>query len=205
MRPLRPATIHVAFFLSGGAAVIYQLVWQRALVTVFGADVEMVTIVVTAFMAGLGLGSLAGGVIARRASMRLPLAFAVIEFGVAAWGLASLFIIRQLGTMTVGASELTAALAVFAALLVPTVLMGATLPILVQHEVRQKTTVGRAVGGLYASNTFGSAAGALAAILVILGAFGQQGSVRMAALLNVSVAFIVLWRSRATPGPASTE
>ena len=48
----------VLFFLSGFPALIYQLTWQRALFRIFGVNIESVTIVVTAFMLGLGLGSL---------------------------------------------------------------------------------------------------------------------------------------------------
>ena len=51
----------VLFFFSGFPALIYQLTWQRALFRIFGVNIESVTIVVTAFMLGLGLGSLAGG------------------------------------------------------------------------------------------------------------------------------------------------
>ena len=49
------------FVLSGFAALVYQVAWQRALFTIYGVDVESATVVVTAFMLGLGLGSLAGG------------------------------------------------------------------------------------------------------------------------------------------------
>src|SRR3954462_9024485 len=60
----------VLFFFSGFPALIYQLVWQRALFRIFGVNIESVTIVVTAFMLGLGLGSLAGGWLSKR---RVPL------------------------------------------------------------------------------------------------------------------------------------
>ena len=56
----------VLFFFSGFPALIYQLTWQRALFRTFGVNIESVTIVVTAFMLGLGLGSLAGGWLSKR-------------------------------------------------------------------------------------------------------------------------------------------
>ena len=81
----------VLFFFSGFPALIYQLVWQRALFRIFGVNIELVTIVVTAFMLGLGLGSLAGGWLSKR-RVPLLLLLAVIEVLTAAFGLFSLAI-----------------------------------------------------------------------------------------------------------------
>src|SRR5438067_2281707 len=53
--------VHVVFILSGVSALIYQLVWQRSLMMIYGTNVESVAMVVAAFMLGLGLGSVAGG------------------------------------------------------------------------------------------------------------------------------------------------
>src|SRR6185295_16075978 len=61
----------VLFFVSGFPALIYQLAWQRALFRIFGVNIESVTIVVTAFMLGLGLGSLAGGWLSTRRTLKL--------------------------------------------------------------------------------------------------------------------------------------
>jgi predicted membrane-bound spermidine synthase len=63
--------LHAAFFLSGAAAIIYQLIWQRVLLGLYGSSIESVTVVVTAFMVGLGVGSLAGGWIADRTELPL--------------------------------------------------------------------------------------------------------------------------------------
>src|SRR5688572_9302192 len=80
----------VSFLLSGVAALTYQIVWQRLLVLPLGADVYSMTLVVAAFMTGLGLGSLAGGHIADRLTpLRCVLLFVAAEIGVAAFGLAS--------------------------------------------------------------------------------------------------------------------
>src|SRR5918994_1148000 len=79
-----------SFLLSGVAALTYQIVWQRLLVLPLGADVYSMTLVVAAFMTGLGLGSLAGGQAADRLSPhRCVLVFIAAELGVAAFGLAS--------------------------------------------------------------------------------------------------------------------
>src|SRR6266852_5189645 len=80
----------VLFFFSGFPALIYQLTWQRALFRIFGVNIESVTIVVTAFMLGLGLGSLAGGRLSTRRGIPLLPLLAVIELLTAAFGILSL-------------------------------------------------------------------------------------------------------------------
>ena len=176
------------FLLSGAAAVLYQLVWQRALFRLLGTSMESVTLIVTAFMLGLGLGSLAGGVVSERSRRPLALVFAAVELGIGLFGLVSLPLFRRIASETPEAAGLWIGLIAFAAVLVPTLLMGGTLPILVVWLVRRSGNVGRSVGMLYFVNTLGSALGAIAAALWILGALGQSGSVLLAAALNLTVA-----------------
>src|SRR6476661_436647 len=76
----------VLFFFSGFPALIYQLTWQRELFLIFGVNIESVTIVVTAFMLGLGFGSLAGGWLSKRRGLPLLLMLAAIEILTAAFG-----------------------------------------------------------------------------------------------------------------------
>ena len=77
---------YLLFFLSGFPALLYQIVWQRTLFTLFGVNVESVTVVVTVFMLGLGLGSVAGGRLSARPGARLLLAFGTIEISIGAFG-----------------------------------------------------------------------------------------------------------------------
>src|SRR5713226_4463912 len=85
----------ILFFFSGFPALIYQLTWQRSLFRIFGVNSESVTIVVTAFMVGLGLGSLAGGWLSRRVAVGPLLLLGVIELATAAFGLISLALFEQ--------------------------------------------------------------------------------------------------------------
>ncbi|MEO7189934.1 MAG: fused MFS/spermidine synthase [Vicinamibacterales bacterium] len=185
-------TIYVVFLLSGAAAVIYQLIWQRVLLGMYGSSIEAVTVVVTSFMLGLGFGSLAGGWLADRPRVNVPLWFAWVELTIGLFGLVSIPTFHWVGRLTATARiEMVWALALLL-LLVPTMLMGATLPLLTAYLNRRLRNVGASVGNLYAVNTLGSAAGAVVAVLFIVGSLGQQGSVLVAVGLNLVVAASVV-------------
>lgn len=176
------------FLISGGAAILYQLVWQRSLFRLLGTSMESVTMVVTAFMLGLGLGSLAGGALSEKSRWPLPLVFGIVELGIGAFGLISIPLFTWIASVTSDASGIAIGLIAFVAVLVPTLLMGGTLPILVAHVVRRSGNVGQSVGLLYFVNTLGSALGSLAAAFWIMRAFGQVNSVMIAAGINMAVA-----------------
>src|ERR1700693_5685200 len=179
--------LSLVFFCSGMPALIYQIVWQRALFAMYGVNAQSVAVVVTAFMLGLGIGSLVGG----RLSARFPrsgiLIFGLAELGVAAFGLASLRIFHWVATYTAGANLFSVILFSVVLLLVPTVLMGATLPLLVEHLVLRTNRVGFSVSTLYFVNTFGSAVACYFSATFLLRDFGQSGSVTLAACLNALV------------------
>src|SRR5271168_4732129 len=82
--------LSLLFFCSGMPALIYQIVWQRALFAIYGVNAQSVAVVVTAFMLGLGIGSLVGGSLSKRFPTRGILIFGIAELGVAVFGLCSL-------------------------------------------------------------------------------------------------------------------
>jgi predicted membrane-bound spermidine synthase len=190
--------LFAVFTLSGISALIYQLVWQRALLTIYGSNVESVAMVVTAFMVGLGLGSLAGGAVSERTRMPLVLLFSLAELGIGLYGVFSLELFLFVGNITLGVGSLLTGLLAFLLIFIPTLFMGATLPLLVAQLVKETAQVGKSVSWLYAVNTTGAAAGAFIAAFVVLGRFGQNGSVKLAALLNViaAVTILVVWLGR---------
>ncbi|MFQ5763631.1 MAG: hypothetical protein ACE5GT_01770 [Rhodospirillales bacterium] len=191
----------VFFFLSGFAALLYQLVWQRALFTIFGTNIESITVVVAAFMLGLGIGSVAGGRLSRVPGIRLLVAFAAVELATGAFGLGSLALFDQVARLTLDASGVATFLAAFALVVVPTVLMGSTLPLLVAFLVRRQGNVGRSVGILYCVNTLGSAAACLAVSLWLFKTLDMSDTVRLAAALNVVIGAGALMLARRL-GPA---
>jgi predicted membrane-bound spermidine synthase len=186
------AGIATVFFGSGVAALLYQICWQRLLFLSFGIDLESVTIIVSAFMLGLGLGALAGGLLADRYPNRLIPCFALFELGIGLFGLASAAAIGVVADAFVEAPRAMVAVANFAILLVPTSLMGATLPVLTAEAVRRHGGVGRSIGRLYFANTLGAAAGAL---FLGTGGFAWLGIkevIAVAATINLSVAAVVV-------------
>jgi len=184
--------LYLIFLMSGFAAILYQLVWQRSLFRLLGTSSESVTMVVTAFMLGLGLGSLAGGAISLRRPALLPLIFGLAEMGIGAFGLVSMPLFSWIASVTGSARGMSIGAIAFVAVLIPTLFMGATLPVLVAYLVRQSGNVGKSVGFLYFINTIGSAIGSLAAALLILKVMGQAGTVLLAAAVNLAVGGTVI-------------
>ena len=193
------AVVAVLFFVSGIPALLYQIVWQRALFTIYGVNIESVTVVVAAFMLGLGIGSLAGGWISQRPKLPILLVFSTMELAIAAYGMGSLPLFRSMEGFTSQITNLELGLVTFLLVLVPTVLMGATLPLLTSHLVGLSGNVGRSVGLLYFVNTAGSAFACLAAVRFTMPVLMMSGTVQTAAAINVVVSLWALlfgWRSR---------
>lgn len=181
----------VVFFLSGGAALVYQIVWQRALFVIYGLDAVSVTIVVTAFMLGLGIGSLAGGALSRAYPKKVVTLFAVSELGIALFGFFSLNLFAGIAGLTQGIGHLATGIVAFLLVVIPTTLMGATLPLLVAHAAAHSGSIGRSVSTLYCVNTLGAAAGAFIAASVLLSALGLSSTVHATAMLNAWLGVIV--------------
>jgi spermidine synthase len=188
-------------FLSGAAALVYEVLWSRQLATFLGASSHAQAMVVAAYMAGLALGARTLGPLADR--VRRPLLLvAALEAGIAGYAVASTWLLPALGSTWVKAMASTApglasdttpaqlarlgvALLV---LLPPTFLMGGTLPALVRALALGGADVGRTAGRIYGVNTVGAACGALLAGYALLPALGVRGSTLAAAAANALVA-----------------
>jgi predicted membrane-bound spermidine synthase len=205
----RALLVALAFFLSGVAALVYQVVWQRLLTLHTGIGVVSVSLIVAAFMAGLGLGSQTGGALSTRLSPARSLqAFAAVEVAI------GLFAVVSPAVYSVGlaawASPLyrtTAgqALAHFVAFLPPTLLMGLSLPLLVRARVSDSASAPRTVALLYGTNVLGAAAGALLAPWVLVRHFGMAGACVVAAAANLAAAAGALLAGPAPGGPGAPE
>jgi spermidine synthase len=181
------ALVAALFFCSGFPALIYQIVWQRSLFSIYGVNVQSVAVVVSAFMLGLGIGSLLGGRLSEKFPDRGILIFGICELLVAGFGLISLRLFHWAAGFTAGSSLGYTILFSFLLLIVPTMLMGATLPLLVEQLVRTSRNVGYSVATLYFVNTLGSAVACFVCAQMLLRNFGQSGSVTLAACINTLV------------------
>jgi spermidine synthase len=189
------------FVCSGACGLTYQVLWLRLLALVFGVTVHAASTVLASFMAGLALGSLLAKRLARRGH---PLrVFAALEAGIAVSALATPVLLgaadglyRPLSALagdSLWVLTLGRFAASFAVLLVPTVLMGATLPVLSRADVIRES--GARLGALYAVNTTGAVAGAMLTGIVLIGSIGIQRTFLLAASLNLVVAGIAWWLS----------
>ncbi|HSK89455.1 MAG TPA: fused MFS/spermidine synthase [Anaerolineales bacterium] len=183
------------FLISGAAGLISEIVWERLLELYFGVTMISVTLIVSAYMAGLGVGSLIGGRIARHLKSTLFL-YGLLEIGIALFGVVSPGIIVWIGEATAGSSYVLVFLISFAVLLIPTTLMGATLPLLTQSFVDRVEISGQVIGLLYGINTLGAAIGALLAGYVLVGFYGFEGTVYIAVFLNTVVGLCAFLLSR---------
>jgi spermidine synthase len=200
------------FLLSGFSALVYQIVWLRTLALVFGVTVYAASAVLTSFMGGLALGSWLGGRLADR--VRQPIrAFGFVEIGIAGSALAvpALLALAEAIYAAVHARlpdmlpllTLSRLLCSGLVLLVPTTLMGASLPLLSRYVARTGGATASRIGILYAVNTTGAILGTALAGFVLIGDFGVAATTRIAVLINVAVglaALVLAHRSRGEHG-----
>jgi predicted membrane-bound spermidine synthase len=213
MPPAPMGRLALAFFASGFAALLCQIVWQRMLGIFAGSDTVSAALVVGAFLAGIGLGAMIGAQVADRLSPRgAVMAFAGCEGAVAILALASEPVLHGWLALQVAPRVETGAAIFalcFAALVLPTALMGASLPLLARAVADRLDGLAERIGTLYGVNTLGAGLGALAGGWVIAGSLGFSATLALAAALNVMAATIALSlrgrmaaiRPAATAGP----
>lgn len=211
----------LVFFCSGAAGLIYQVVWVRQLESCFGSSVYAVALVTAIFMLGLGVGSLVAGRYADRRSVHAPAwglrAYGAVELAIGALGVTLAYALPSLAEGVAGLSSygvgehgwlrLSASawalrgLLALVCLAPVTLLMGATLTLLIRALVVDDTSVaGPRIGWLYAANTLGAAAGSVATDAVLVPALGLVATQGRAAALNLIAAAWALGRARRSAG-----
>ncbi len=195
------AAFLLLYLFSGITSLAYEVLWIRMLSLQFGVSIFGVVVTVTAFMAGLGLGSLVGSLWGRR--LRHPLRwFAVLEGSVALFALVSPLLLRSLdGSLTAMAAGSGLStwlglqmLVVVLVLLLPAFAMGAGFP-LILSAMRGS---GVSLAGIYGVNAIGGALGALLP-LWLLPTLGWLAAVQGVALMGLLVAFLAWLGSRRLP------
>lgn len=200
-----------AFFLSGAAGLIFQVVWFYRAGLVFGSSLASVTVVLTGFMAGLAAGNALAA--SRGARTVRPLrAYARLEVAVALSGIVVTWLLPLVSTALVplaraagdSTAVVNAARFILAMLVlgVPATAMGATLPLLVGALCRSGDRFGAALGRLYGWNTFGAVTGVVGAEVWLIAAFGVRGTAIVAGALNLGAALLATRAARDTESAA---
>ena len=195
------------FALTGFSALTLQVVWQRVISLHSGVDLASTTTVVAAFLAGLGFGSLLGGWLADRLGPRRSLAlFAMANVGIGVFAWISLLLFYDLYRELV--PHLSSSFASFcfntAILLVPTTLMGLSLPLVARAVTSTVADAGPLIGRMYGVNTIGAGTGAAVAGWYLLGTYGFETTTRIAGALNVVAALLIYLAYRAVQTTPTT-
>ena len=205
MRHIKPI-VWLIFILSGASALIYEVLWMRQLTLVFGSTVFATSTVLTAFMAGLALGSYYFGRKIDESKMSPLKLYALLEAGIGGFCLIWPLLLSVLTALYVliyrnitsefYTLSLIRFILTFGILLIPSTLMGGTLPVLTRFFVKRLEQLGTNIGILYALNTFGAVIGTVAAGFFLIEALGITWTLRVAVAINFGVALVALVLAR---------
>jgi spermidine synthase len=204
--------VFMLFLFSGATGLAYEVIWTRMLVRSFGATSFAVSTVLAAYMAGMALGSyLFGRMIDRRGNpIRI---YGLLELGIAIFALVFPLLVAAFGPLYRGIYpalegrfyllSLIRFLLTFSLLLIPTTLMGGTLPVLSRYVTRSLSNLSFRVGWLYSINTFGAVAGTFGTGFFLLPALGMRSTTYTAVAANLTIFVIALMLSRTAVKPAA--
>jgi spermidine synthase len=200
------------FFLSGAAGLIYEVVWMRMLALVFGATAFATSTILASFMAGLALGSFYFSRVIERGASPLRV-YALLEAGIGVFaflmpvifaGLDNVYVaLSRQFPMSFYAFSLVRFVLSFLVLLIPTTLMGGTLPVLGKYLVDRTESLGWNIGRLYAINTFGAVLGCFSAGFFLIMIVGVRESAYIAGAVNFLIAGTV-WALERGSGKSRT-
>lgn len=191
--------VYAVFFASGISGLMYEVVWLRMLARVTGVTIYATATVLAAYMAGLALGSFLLGrfVDKRRDGLRI---YAVLEFLVAIAALLvpvlfSLSIplyqyVYQATGENLTITTVVRAVVSFLSVLIPTTVMGGTLPVLTSFLVKKDSLFGKNFSILYGLNTLGAVCGVLLSGFITIGAFGEKNTIYIGVAINLLVAAV---------------
>jgi len=197
--------ILIAFAFSGGAALMYEVVWTKVLSLVIGSTVYAVSTMLASFMGGLSIGSYLGGRKADQVENPM-LALGFVELGIGFFGILTLFLIGRIQPLyaflfmalhlSFNSFSAVQFFLCFLIMLLPTMLMGATFPIVCKALVKGEGEVGKDTGYAYAANTVGAICGSIAAGFIFIPFVGLKGANIIAASVNILTSLILIGYSR---------
>ncbi|MGO9568175.1 MAG: fused MFS/spermidine synthase [Desulfomonilaceae bacterium] len=208
--------VYTLFFASGISGLMYQIVWLRMLSRTTGVSIHATATVVAAFMAGLALGSFILGKFVDKRDDPLRI-YALLELCVAgtvflipyafAGSVPFYQFLYQWGNESVAVTAAGMGLVSFVTLLVPTALMGGTLPVLTTFLVRKDHLLGKNLSILYGLNTLGAVTGVVLSSFFLIGILGERKTTYIGIAINVLVAIVALYafRKDSEAAPAAKE
>lgn len=192
-------TLLWCFFISGACGLVYEIAWLRVMGLIFGNTTYATSTVLAGYMAGLGLGAFLGGQWIAPKSNGIKV-YAILEGGIGIYALLTPVLWKVLDFINVafyrtfepsfGVSLLFKFIVAFAALLVPTFLMGATLPTVSQYLVKNEKERAKEIGLLYALNTLGAVLGVLVSAFFLLQSIGVWQTVVLTGVLNFFIFYL---------------
>jgi len=198
--------VFALFFVTGVTGLVLEVAWTRMFITVFGSTTHAVSTVLAAFMAGMALGSIILGRMADRFK-RPILVYGVIELLIGIYAIFMPMIIGNLygvyASVFTGLGQRPVPVAMlrfflsFLVILIPTTLMGGTLPVLSKLAGREFAKLGKNIGALYSLNTFGAVIGSFATGFILLELVGVSSSVYLAAAISMLVGVVAVYVGRA--------
>ncbi len=206
--------ISIFFLLSGATALIYEVIWVRLLALTFGNTVYAIGVVLTAFMSGLSIGSFLLGKYADKKGVNLLKTYGYLEIGIALFAVLSPELLNAVTFiyLSIFSSEIPVwLLSVYryalsiVVLLLPTILMGGTLPVLSRFFIRSESELERKVGSLYSINTMGGVLGTFLVGFIFLRFFGLNVTLRSTAVLNVLIGLTSLYLGKTYSLSEETE
>lgn len=202
--PRQKISLLPIFFLSGFSALIYEVIWARMLSIVFGSTVEAISAVVTAFMFGLALGSFIMGKWAHRGKETLLL-YSLTELSIGITSLSFYFIIISLPdiyyTLNLNIENapflfyykgrLIRYALQFLLVAAPTLMIGATFPLMVKAYISSRNYIGEGSSIIYATNTFGAVTGAFLGGFLLMPSLGIRLTLIIAVSINIALALAI--------------
>ena len=198
-------------FLSGFAALVYEIIWLRKIHLIFGVSSYSLATVFSTFLLGLVLGSYFGGKYIERCSSLKSVAksYAFVELGIAIFALLVPLMISSITPVLVFFHNLNLGLFSFNLtkfilsafiLLIPATFIGTTFPIIVRLYTEKRSEIKEGVSMLYFANTFGGVLGVLSAGFLLIKFFGMNFSLGIAVFLNLGISFFAFMISSSYSG-----
>lgn len=177
--------------LSGFSVIIYHMAWQRILLTTVGNTLFTRTAIVSLFLLGLAIGAVIGGELSHRFADKLPRVFFILQIILGIFGLFSYPLVRAVGISLASVSHSALPFLLFFLLMVPTLVMGALLPLLVRYVHQRKGDVGGVLSRFNSFFLLGMSLGTVLLVFILYFLFNLIVALVFASLLNFLVVFLL--------------